>query len=354
MHWDESKLSMALSEVNLLRGKLLGTMHMFGLEERNSSILETMTMELVHSAEIEGQRLSADSVRSSIAHHMGLSYAGMPKPDHYVEGVVQVMLDATLNYSQPIDRERLFSWHAALFPTGRSGMHKITVGAWREGDEPMQVVSGAMGREKVHYEAPPSGDVPDMMDDFITWIEDCTDCIDPVIKAAVAHLWFVTIHPFDDGNGRLCRTITELLLSRADATSQRYYSLSSAILNNRNSYYHHLETSQKGELDITEWLAWFLDTLKSALVTALHKTDSVIRKTHFWDTHRDTPMNERQRKVTNLLLDGFEGKLNSSKWYKICHCSQDTAIRDINDLISKGLLRKTEGGGRSTHYELIL
>lgn len=353
MHWDENRLSGALAEVNLLRGKLLGALSMFGLEERNSSMIESMAMELVHSSEIEGERLSADSVRSSIAHHLGLKYAVLPPADHYIEGVVKVMLDATQNYRSPIDSERLFGWHAALFPTGRSAMHRITVGAWREGDEPMQVVSGAIGHEKVHYVAPQSCDVPAMMNDFLAWIDDDTANIDPVVRAAVAHLWFVIIHPFDDGNGRVCRTITEMLLSRADDTSQRYYSLSSAILKNRSQYYSHLEAAQKGDLDVTEWIEWFLMTLKSALVAALEKTDRVVRKTRFWDENRDVQLNERQRKVLNVLLDGFEGKLNSSKWYKLCHCSQDTALRDINDLIAKGILRKKQEGGRSTNYEIV-
>lgn len=352
MTWDGTYLFHTLAEVNMLRGKLLGRISMFGFEEQNKSLLDSLTQEIVHSAKIEGEDLNRDSVRSSVARQLGLEHEGLPVPDHYTEGVVQVMMDAVKHYSTPLDAERLFSWHAALFPTGRSGIHKIAVAQWREGDEPMQVVSGAMGHEKVHYEAPKSSDVPAMMTELINWINR-DESYDPLVKAAVAHLWFVTVHPFDDGNGRLCRTLTELLLSRADQTSQRYYSLSSEILNHRKEYYDHLEQAQKGGLNITPWVEWFLQTLKTALESALRKTEGVVRKAHFWDEHHNLALNDRQRKVLNMLFDGFEGKLNSSKWYKINHCSQDTANRDIRDLIAKGILKQTEEGGRSTHYELV-
>ena len=351
MWWQDALLGKLLAEVNMLRGQVAGRMAMFGFNEQNDTMLDVVTAEIVNSAEIEGQRLNRDSVRSSVARHLGIETMESPNGNHYVDGVVQVMLDATQNYSKRLDAERLFGWHAALFPTGRSGMYKITVADWRKGDEPMQVVSGAMGREKVHYQAPPSSDVPVMMEDLLRWIEEENET-DPLVKAAVAHLWFVSIHPFDDGNGRLCRTITEMMLARADKTAQRYYSMSSEILKHRNNYYTHLEKTQKGELDITEWIVWFLQTLKAALALSLSKTENVIRKVGFWDRHRNTPLNERQRKVLNMMLDGFEGKLNSSKWYKINHCSQDTATRDINDLIDKGILRKTDEKGRSTNYEL--
>jgi len=257
------------------------------------------------------------------------------------------------SYAQQLDSARLFAWHSALFPTGYSGIYKITVAHWRQGDEPMQVVSGALGYQKVHYEAPPSSQVAPMMEDYFEWIASNQQAIDPLVKAAIAHLWFVTIHPFDDGNGRICRTLTEVLLSRADATSKRYYSLSSEILNHRNQYYTQLEHAQRGDADITEWIVWFLNTLKQALTKALQKTDNTIRKVKFWDIHQDTKLNERQKKVLNMLFDGFEGKLNSSKWYKINHCSQDTATRDLNDLVEKQILRRSEEGGRSTNYELI-
>ena len=349
---DMQALAGLVAETNLLRGQLMGRVSMFGFEEQNTSMLETMTSEIVHSSKIEGQTLSADSVRSSLATQLGLKYDGLPPTDHYIEGVVQVMLDATHNFSRPLCFERMFGWHHALFPNGYSGMYKISVGKWREGKEAMQVVSGAMGKERVHYEAPPSEEVPRMMNDLLEWIEANDSKTDPLIKAAIAHLWFVTIHPFDDGNGRICRTITEMLLSRADHTGKRYYSLSSQILQNRKAYYDNLEHAQKGGMDVTEWVAWFLSTLKDAINASLTKTENVVRKRQFWNRHEQTPFNERQRKMLNRLFDGFEGKLNSSKWYKICHCSQDTATRDLNDLVNKGILRKTEDGGRNTNYEL--
>lgn len=352
MKWQDSLLALPLAEANTLRGKLMGRLSMFGIATQEMSMLNSMTKEIVHSAEIEGEFLNRDSVRSSVARQLGLEYDGLPKTDHYIEGVVQVMLDATQHYQDRIDAERLFSWHRALFPYGQSGLYKIRVGAWRIGEEPMQVVSGAMGKQKVHYEAPPSSDVDRMMSQLMEWADAQDNTIDPLIKAAVVHLWFVTVHPFDDGNGRLCRTLTEMLLSRADSTSMRFYSLSSEILNNRKGYYDILERTQKGGLDITEWIVWFVKTLCSAVQNAIDKTEHVMRKTKFWELHSDTTFNERQRKVINLLLDGFEGKLNSSKWYKINHCSQDTASRDIKDLMEKAVLRKTESGGRSTSYEL--
>ena len=358
MTWQNARLSKLLAEVNTLRGQLVGRLMMLGMHEQTESMVEALTQEIVHSSEIEGELLNRDSVRSSVARQLGMAYNGLPKEDHYIEGVVQVMLDATQNYSMKLDEERLFGWHAALFPTGYSGAYKIKVAGWREGDEPMQVVSGAYGNLKVHYEAPQSDMVPEMMSDFLKWVNDDSIDIDPLVKAAVAHLWFVTVHPFDDGNGRLCRTITEKLLSKADKTGKRFYSLSSVILNNRKAYYDHLEEAQNTSvrpahgLDVTEWVEWFLLALKDAVEVSLAKTDVVVKKAAFWDKHRDTPVNERQRKVLNMLLDGFEGKLNSSKWYKINHCSQDTANRDINDLIAKGILRRATEGGRSTHYEL--
>lgn len=352
MVWRDECFSSILAEVNLLRGKLLGRVSMFGFEEQNLSMLDFLTQEIVHSAKIEGEDLNRDSVRSSVAMHLGLQYEGLPTPDHYTEGVVQVMMDAVQHHADPVDAERLFSWHGALFPTGRSGLYKITVAAWRQGEEAMQVVSGPLGHQKVHYEAPDTQAVPQMMEQLLQWV-NTEQNIDSLVKAAVAHLWFVTIHPFDDGNGRICRTLTELLLSRADQTSQRYYSLSSEILNHRKAYYEHLEQAQKGDLDVTSWIEWFLQTLKSAVEVALQKTENVVRKAHFWSEHQSLSFNDRQRKVLNMLLDGFEGKLNSSKWYKINHCSQDTANRDIKDLIAKGILRQTDEGGRSTSYELV-
>mgnify|MGYP002524137516 CR=1 FL=1 len=352
MKWQNDQLLLLLADANTLRGKLMGRLSMFGIAAQEMSMLNSITKEIVHSAEIEGEILNRDSVRLSVARQLGLEYDGLPKTDHYIEGVVQIMLDATQHYKEVINTERLFSWHRALFPYGQSGLYKIRVGEWRTGDEPMQVVSGAMGKQKIHYEAPPSCDVDRMMVQLLDYINDEHKNIDPLIKAAVVHLWFVTIHPFDDGNGRLCRTLTEMLLSRADNTSMRFYSLSSEILNHRKDYYDILEHIQKGGLDITEWIKWFINTLSNAVQNAIDKTEHIMLKTKFWDSHTDIQLNKRQKKIINLLLDGFEGKLNSSKWYKINHCSQDTANRDIKDLIEKQILRKTESGGRSTSYEL--
>lgn len=350
--WDSTAFSQSLAMVNMLRGKLLGRISMFGLEAQSESVLNSVSEEIIHSAQIEGEILNCDSVRSSVAKQLGLKYEGLPTADHYVEGVVQVMVDAITQYAAPLSDQRLFAWHAALFPMGRSGLYKIDVGQWRRGEEPMQVVSGVMGHETVHYEAPPSDDVPYMMQEFLTWV-NASQSIDPVVKAAIAHLWFVSIHPFDDGNGRICRTITELLLSQADQTSQRYYSLSTEILTHRKDYYVQLERAQHGGADVTQWISWFLHTLQQALQTALLKTENVVRKVKFWQEHRLTPINNRQRKVVNMLFDGFEGKLTSSKWYKINRCSQDTATRDINDLIKKGILQPAAEGGRSTSYTLV-
>lgn len=354
MHWDDSKLSKHLAEAHILQGQLLGKAAMFGTKDKNEAILNSMTEEVLHSSEIEGLLLNRDSVRSSLANHLGIETAGLKYPDHYSEGVVQVMMDATQNYTQKITAERLFAWHSALFPTGYSGMYKITVGQWRHGEEAMQIVSGAMGKQKVHYEAPPSSSVPAMMTEFLEWIENKQTETDPLIIAAIAHLRFVTIHPFDDGNGRICRTITECLLSRADNTPQRFYSLSAELMKHRKDYYNNLEAAQQSNLDVTQWIEWFICTLKDAIRAALDKTERVFEKTRFWDKYRELPLNERQAKVINMLLDGFDGKLTSSKWYKINHCSQDTALRDINDLISKGVLQKSPDGGRNSSYELIM
>ena len=350
--WNNEQIARLLGEVHQELGRLKGIVSMFGLEQKTNTYLENMTQEIVNSAEIEGEVLNRDSVRSSVARQLGLPYAGLPRIDHYVEGVVQIMVDATQHAKEPLTDERLFGWHAALFPTGYSGAYKITVANWRQSQDAMQVVSGAMGHYQVHFEAPPSQRVPGMMLPFLEWL-NAPNSVDSLIKAAIAHLWFVTIHPFDDGNGRLCRTITEMMLARADGMTQRYYSLSSAIFNNRKTYYEQLEQTQKGSLDITGWIAWFLVTLYQAIATSISKTDSVIKKTDFWNRHAETAVNERQRKVINRLWDGFEGKLNTSKWAKICHCSQDTALRDIHDLIAKGILRDTGEGGRSKNYELI-
>ncbi len=309
-----------------------------------------MTDDLMSSSEIEGVMLNPNSVRSSIARRLGLEDDGLLAEDHYVEGLVDVMLDALRNCRQQLTDERMFGWHAALFPTGRSGMHRITVGDWRRGDEPMQVVSGALGHEKVHNQAPPSSDVPGLMDRLIEWTN--TAELSPFIMAAVGHLWFVTIHPFDDGNGRIGRTLADMLLARLDVDSARYYSVSAEINRNKKAYYEVLERAQKGDLDITEWLQWFFDCLENAITRALECIDQTLQKAAYWDTFRNIDINERQRKVINRLWDGFEGKLTTSKWAKICHCSQDTALRDINDLVTKGMLQPGTEGGRSANYRL--
>ena len=349
--WDNERLITLLSEVRNLEGRVLGLMSGLGFSIQNSTSLDVMVEDVLRSSEIEGELLNADRVRSSIARHLGIKTEGLPEPDHYTEGVVQVMLDAVRNNGESLTHERLFNWHAALFPTGRSGMYPITVAAYRVGTEPMQVVSGAMGREKVHYEAPASEDVPAMMNEFLTWINGEQD-LDPILKAAIAHLWFVAIHPFDDGNGRLTRTITDMLLAKADGMPHRFYSMSAEILRERKGYYVALEKTTTGCMDITFWLEWFLQTLRSAILRAETTVQRVVKKSLFWQQHREVSMNERQVKVVNMLWDGFEGKLTTSKWAKITKTSQATALRDITDLTEKGVLVVSNEGGRSTNYLL--
>ncbi len=349
--WNNDELISLLSEVRNLEGKIQGLMGGLGFDVRNKASLDVMTEDVLRSSEIEGVILDSNRVRSSIARHLGIESEGLPEPDHYTEGVVQVMLDAVRNSENPLTHERLFGWHSALFPTGRSGMYKITVGAYRVGEEPMRVVSGAMGRERVHYEAPASADVPKMMDDFLTWVND-DNHIDPVLKAAVAHLWFVAIHPFDDGNGRITRTITDMLLAKADGMPHRFYSMSAEIMKTRKSYYEALEKTTTGNLDITLWLDWFLKAMKNAILHSEEVVRRIVRKSSFWERHREVSMSERQVKMINRLWDGFEGKLTSSKWAKITKTSPATALRDITDLLDKGVLVVSEDGGRSTNYLL--
>ena len=350
--WNDSRLISLLSEVRNLEGMIQGMMDGLGFNVQCMTALNVMTEDVLRSNEIEGVILNSDKVRSSIARHLGIDTAGLPQPDHYTEGVVQIMMDAVTNCNKPLTPERLFNWHAALFPTGRSGMYPITVGAYRTGGEPMQIVSGAMGKEKVHYEAPPSDVVPDMMTDFLTWINSDNTVIDPVLKAAVAHLWFVAIHPFDDGNGRLTRTITDMQLAKADGFPLRFYSMSAEILREKKAYYEILEHTTSNSTDITEWLEWFLNTMKSSILRAEETVKRVVCKSSFWQRHREIPMNERQVRVVNMLWDGFTGKLTSSKWAKITKTSQATALRDITDLIEKGILTAAADGGRSSNYLL--
>lgn len=348
--WDAEALLEPLSRLSRLHGRLNGRMSMLGFDDKSESLLSAMTDELINSSAIEGVMLNLSSVRSSIARRLGIEDDGMLAEDHYVDGLVDVMLDAVRNCREPLTDERLFGWHAALFPLGRSGMYKITVADWRKGDEPMQVVSGALGHEKVHYEAPASCDVAAEMSRMMDWCNSAG--LSPFIMAAVAHLWFVTIHPFDDGNGRISRTIADMFLARLDENSTRYYSMSAEINKNKKAYYDILERTQKGGLDITGWILWFFGCLENAITRASDIIETTLRKSAFWDRFRSMEINERQRKVINRLWEGFDGKLTSSKWAKICGCSQDTALRDINDLIAKGILRDSGEGGRSANYLL--
>ncbi|GAC1535041.1 MAG: hypothetical protein NVS3B15_15750 [Sediminibacterium sp.] len=316
-------------------------------------MLQTLTLDVIKSNEIEGEILDPGQVRSSIARRLGMDVSGLVPSDRNVDGVVEMMLDATQRFADPLTEERLFGWHAALFPTGRSGMHKITTGAWRDGNNgPMQVVSGAIGRERVHFQAPDAGVVGKEMSLFLDWFNTGT-VMDPVLKAGIAHLWFVTIHPFDDGNGRIARTIADMQLARSDSSSQRFYSMSAQIRQERSTYYDMLESTQKGTLDITNWLNWFLECLGRAFTATENTLNAVFKKARFWDTNSHKALNERQRSMINRLLDGFEGKLTSSKWAKMTKCSPDTALRDIQDLMEKGILVKENAGGRSTGYILF-
>jgi Fic family protein len=312
-------------------------------------MLSTLTLDVLKSSEIEGEILNYEQVRSSIARRLGLDYAGMVHVDRSVEGVVEMMLDATQRYNEPLDQERVFGWHAALFPTGWSGMHRIDTGCYRNGE--MQVVSGPMGKEKVHYQAPLAEFVKQEMDTFLDWLNSETK-IDGVLKAAIAHFWFIIIHPFDDGNGRIARAMSDMLLARSEDSSQRFYSLSDQILTEKKVYYDILQKIQHSDGDITKWLDWFLNCLYRALISTEETLKRVLYKAEFWDKHKETILNSRQRLMLNKLLDGFEGKLKTSKWAKIAKCSADTALRDIKDLIEKGILKQEESGGRSTNYEL--
>jgi Fic family protein len=346
-------LAAQLAVVRHHQGRLLGRMQDLGLRLQAEATLRTLTEEAVKSSEIEGEILNKDQVRSSLARRLGIDIGALTPADRNADGMVEMILDATEKYSAPLTVERLFDWHAALFPTGRSGMRKITVGNWRtERADPMQVVSGLIGRERVHLEAPVASRVDQEMDGFLEWFNANSDVTDPVLKAGVAHLWFVTIHPFEDGNGRVARAIADLQLARSEQSSLRFYSMSAQIRQERNAYYHILETTQKGDLDITPWLQWFLACLSRAFDGAEAVLGSVLLKARFWKAHAGESFNERQRLVLNRMLDGFEGKLTSSKWARLAKCSQDTAWRDINDLLTRRILIKEAAGGRSTNYSL--
>ena len=352
LHWDDTVVTKPLARVSREQGRLLGKMEGIGFDLRAEAHLRSLTDDVINSSAIEGEKLEREQVRSSIARRLGMDVAGLVPADRNVEGVVEMMMDATSNYAKPLTAERLFDWHAALFPTGRSGMRAIKVGAWREDTEgPMQVVSGPMGREKVHYEAPPAARIAEEVDVFLRWFAKPGDT-PPLLAAGLAHLWFVTIHPFDDGNGRIARAIADMALARSEGIAQRFYSMSSQIHHERNEYYTMLERIQKGDTDVTRWQEWFLECLMRAIEQAHTTLGTVLTKARFWERFAKQPLNERQTKVLNRLLDGFEGKLTSSKWAKLTNSSQDTANRDIADLVERGALRK-EGGGRSTSYSLV-
>ncbi len=347
--YDAGRLMAPLAQVRARQGELLGRLSAIGFSVQSSTALDNLSLDIIKSSEIEGELLPINHVRSSVARRLGIDTPGMVEPSRYVDGIVDMMMDATHNYAAPLTADRLFGWHNVLFPTGRSGLYAIAVARYRDGD--MQVVSGAMGMEKVHYQAPTADRVPKEMERFYHWVN--TDmAIDPVLKAAIAHLWFVTIHPFDDGNGRIARAITDMLLARADNSKLRFYSVSNIICQHRKAYYDVLERTQHGDGDITEWLLWFISSLLEAILSTEATLETVMQKSRFWERHADTPLNERQRKIINMLLDGFEGNMNTSRWSRICKCSRDTALKDANDLMAKGILRHGEGGGRSTSYVL--
>jgi len=350
--WDQKKLAGPLAALRHRQGRLVGRMETLGFSLRAEATLRNLTLDVLKSSEIEGEILDREQVRSSIARRLGIDIGGLAPAGRNVEGVVEMMLDATQNYGAPLTDERLFGWHASLFPTGYSGMKKIAIGRWRDDSKgPMQVVSGALGRERVHFDAPAAKRLKKEMAAFLKWFNGA-DQRDPVLRAGLAHLWFVTIHPFDDGNGRIARAIADMALALSEQSSQRFYSMSAQIRTERKTYYEMLEKTQKGELDITPWLEWFLACLDRAFDGTEETLGSVLQKARFWEAHRATPLNDRQRLMLNKLLDGFEGKLTSSKWATIAKCSQDTALRDILDLVNHGILVKDAGGGRSTSYSL--
>ncbi len=350
--WDNSLVLPLLLNVRNQQGRLKGYMDFLGFVLRDETTLGTLTLDVLKSSEIEGEVLNPEQVRSSIAKHLGMDVGGLIPTDRNVDGVVEMMLDATQNYKKPLTKKRLYNWHASLFPTGRSGMRKIQVGKWRDNKKgPMQVVSGAMGKERVHFEAPNANRLEKDMTLFLKWF-NTNKTIDAVLKSAIAHFWFVTIHPFDDGNGRIARAIADMQLAVSDNSTQRFYSMSAQIRVQRKGYYEVLEKMQHSNLDVTHWMVWYLKCLQSALNETDKTLKRVLTKSKFWDKHTLTPINERQRLIINKLFDSFDGKLNSSKWAKITKCSADTALRDINDLIRKNILLRDEAGGRSTSYNL--
>jgi Fic family protein len=347
--WQDKAINSVFGEVKLMQGKIIGQMNALGFSAKAEATLTALTLDVVKSSEIEGELLNYEQVRSSIARRLGINTAGLVSSSRHVEGIVEMMLDATQRNALPLTEKRLCGWHAALFPTGYSGPYAIEVGKYRTGK--MQIVSGAMGKEKIHYEAVQPKLVKTEMNKFLHWF-NTDNHLDPVLKAAIAHFWFIIIHPFDDGNGRIGRAITDMLLARAESSGERFYSMSSQILAERKRYYEVLQKVQHSAGDITEWLDWFLHCLKNAMLATEHTTNRILRKAEFWKQHENTKINERQRIILNLLFDGFEGKLQSSKWAKITKVSTDTALRDIKDLLIKGILQETNEGGRNINYEL--
>jgi len=352
--WNNEALAKRLADVRHRQGLLIGHMGALGFDLRQEAVLQTLTADVLKSSEIEGEKLDAGQVRSSIARHLGMDIGGLKAADRNVEGVVEMMLDATRHYDQPLTTDRLFAWHAALFPTGRSGMRKIRAGAWRDdSDGPMQVVSGPIGKERVHFEAPAAPSIDKDMNAFLDWFNANSD-IDLVMKAGLAHLWFVSIHPFDDGNGRIARAIADMALARSENSSQRFYSMSSQIRQERNAYYEILERTQRADMDVTPWMEWFLACLGRAIDGAQTVLRGVLDKAKFWERIRGVVLNDRQRLVLNKLLGGFEGKLTTTKYAKLTKSSQDTALRDMTYLTDKGVLVRSTEGGRSTSYTLNL
>lgn len=350
--WDSETVLRHLAAVRHEQGRLMGRMEGLGFQGRQEAALATLSADVIKSSEIEGERLDAGQVRSSIARRLGLDVGGLPVVDRRVEGVVEMMLDASRGYAQTLTEERLFSWHTALFPAGRSGLSRIRVGAWRDDRMgPMQVVSGAVGREKVHFVAPAASRLSGEMISFLKWFNEDGE-MDLILKAGLAHIWFVTLHPFDDGNGRVARAVADMLLARSEGSPQRFYSLSAQIMRERASYYEILETNQKGTMDVTSWMDWFLACLDRAIQGADTTLGAVLAKARFWKAMEGVPLNERQRKGLLRLLEGLQGKLTTSKWAKLVNTSQDTALRDILDLVAKGALVKGSEGGRSTNYIL--
>lgn len=348
--WQDKVINVVFGEVRHMQGRIIGQMNALGFSDKEEATLTALTLDVVKSSEIEGESLNYEQVRSSIARRLGINIAGLLPSTRHIEGVVEMMLDATQLYNSPLTEKRLFGWHAALFPTGYSGPYKIEVGRYRTGD--MQVVSGAMGKEKVHYQAVSPELVKAEMDKFLDWLNN-DNTHDPVLKAAIAHFWFIIIHPFDDGNGRIGRAITDMLLARAENSGERFYSMSGQILIERKQYYEILQKVQHSAGDITEWLDWFLHCLKNAMLATENTTQKILKKAEFWKLHEHTAINERQRLMLNKLFDRFEGKLQTSKWAKITKASTDTALRDIKDLVAKGILQQTKEGGRNSNYELI-